>query len=282
MRLIVLCALSVFASSVHSSTFIPEASGLTRMGESLLISGDEEPKALWVEESGSVQKVKVKGAEWDDMEGLAQVNAETFFGTTSHSLTKKGKQKVEREQLILFTKEKNKINASSSWSLRADAIALLEKKIGSDLDMKEVTSATPDEGGFNIEGLAYHDGHLYFGLRSPVTKTGKAIILKARNPLTKPEFTDVMVLDLDGLGIRSLDASKDGLVVLAGSKDDAGTTFAIHALNVTTQRAQKIQVNGFENLLRPEGIAVEGETFTFVQDFQEEENLDIIVRLKRN
>lgn len=278
------CTLILLTSISHTAhAFIPEASGGTLVNNMIVIAGDEEPSSLWLETNqSSIEKVKVKGAKWDDMEGLATVSSDKFFGMTSHSLTKKGKQKPEREQLILFTMNDGKITAQKSWSLRSNLLSYLSKHLAKEVDVKRAETGTPDNGGLNVEGLAYINGQLYLGLRSPVTKNGKAIVLIVSNPETSPEISGYSLLDLKNNGIRSLESDEKKLLVLSGSTDDTDAEFGLYEMNTGAGALATLSVNGFSDLLRPEALIKESEeTFVFLQDFQEEESQDVIVRLDR-
>lgn len=269
-------------SSFAFQEFIPEASAITKVGTSFVIAGDEEPRSFWISENGNdVEKVKVKGAEWDDMEALATVDDTKFFAITSHSFTKKGKQKPEREQLFLFSKNKKKIEALNSWSLRDAALAYLEKNFSDQLNMKSVRTSSPDDGGFNIEGMTWHAGHLFLGLRSPVTQKGEAIILVVDNAETNPVITDSIKVNLGGRGIRSLETHNDELLILSGSPDTTDLTFSVDQFHLGTKTLSKLNIAGFRDLIRPEGVVVERPgSLIFVQDFKEVKNQDIIIHLE--
>lgn len=284
---LLLCAFAFLTNASEFSTdFIPEASGVSRVGATLVIAGDEEPKALWLAtDSGRMTHVKLSGASWDDMEGLASVDERFFFASTSHSRTKKGKRKPEREQLFLMELSEKKIRAVHTWSLRELVLTELAKSFGAQLDMKTVEGASPDEGGLNIEGLAYHGGKLFIGLRSPITAQGKALMLviKNGNELLQgqaPLFEQTLSLDLAGKGIRGLDSTPQGLLVLSGSSSDATETFGLARFDVGQRTLSDFNIKGFENLLRPEGLVAElNGDVTVVQDFEQPETQAVLVRL---
>jgi hypothetical protein len=279
-----ICSLALLISfSQATHAFIPEASGGALVNNTIVISGDEEPDSLWLETNkSSVEKVKVKGGKWDDLEGLATVSSDKFFGMTSHSLTKKGKQKPEREQLMMFSMKDSKITALKSWSLRSDLISYLGKNLAKEVDVKRAETGTPDEGGLNVEGLAYINGQLYFGLRSPITKNGKAIVLVVSNPETSPVVTGHSLLDLNNNGIRSLEGHGNKLLIVSGSTDDTDAEFGLYEMNLGAGALSTLNVSGFSDLLRPEAIVKESEeSFVFLQDFQEEQSQEVITRLER-
>lgn len=270
-------------SSHLALAFIPEASGITKVGGRIVVAGDEEPQSLWiVDEKMNVEQIGVKGGEWNDMEALATIDSHHFFATTSHSLTKKGKRKPEREQLFLMSINKNKISVMKTWNhLRQDIINYLRIHHAKDINMTTVENAIPDEGGLNIEGMTFLDDILYIGLRSPVTQDGKAILLAVKDAQHMPKVSSSLLLGLDGQGIRSLDLIGKDLLVLSGSKNDVATDFGIHRYNLISRKVQSLFILGFERLIRPEGVVSNGlNNLLFVQDFEAGETSNEIVPLR--
>ena len=280
-----LLLLGILSFSFSSYAFIPEASGGTKVGPTLVIAGDEEPSSLWIgNDLSSVQKTKVKGAKWDDMEGLAMASDTTFFGITSHSLTKKGKRRPQREQLILFSLKGSAIASEKSWSLRETILSYLKVKLGSSINYEMASAGTPDEGGLNIEGLAYLEGKLFLGLRAPLTNDKKAIVLEISNPESNPVISNHMTVNLSGNGIRSLEKDGSKLILISGSMDDTDKAFSLHHLapNGTNGLLRTLDVMGFSDLMRPESLIVENErALIFLQDFQEEQSQEVMIRLVR-
>ena len=86
-----------------------------------------------------------------------------------------------------------------------------ETKLGK-YDLKKSSEIPPKEkGGLNIEALCANlDGYLLIGFRNPIPN-GKALIIPFLNPKEvvmeghKAEFDKPMELELDGLGIRSME-----------------------------------------------------------------------------
>ncbi len=276
-------ALVLFVENALSlaTDFIPEASGATKMGESLVIAGDEEPQALWLLNSGKLSKLKAKNTSWDDMESLATMNENQFFAMTSHSLTKKGKRRPEREQLFLMSLGKE-IEVKSSWSIRDQILQYLKKNLGHVLDMDRVTLATPDEGGLNVEGLAYNSGKIYLGLRSPVTLNGEAIILVMETANSRASISEHVLLSLQGNGIRGLDSKGQELYILGGAAHDFHESFSIAKFHLTTRVRSELIVPGFEALIRPESLVVHSSSsLFFTQDFEQAENQDPLIFLER-
>ncbi len=288
-RLIVVFALIAIPSAFgEDSMFIPEASGVCQIANELIITGDEESQSLWVyTNSAKILKIKVHGESWDDMEALASFDNKNFFAVTSHSRTKKGLRKAEREKLILMTKNANQISILKSWTLRDLVVQFLEKSLGDELDIKSVKSSGPNDGGLNIEGMAYWRGVLYLGLRSPLTRDGKAIILSLTNVAemlkgANPSIGEVLPVDLEGRGIRGLDSNLLGILILSGSQNDVSETFGLFQYIPEGNRVEFLTLKGFESLLRPEGVVTHSNgIMTFVQDFEAPQVQDVVVSIKR-
>jgi hypothetical protein len=84
----------------------------------------------------------------------------------------------------------------------------------------------PDKPGtLNIEGLAATpEGHLLIGFRTPIPK-GKALVIPLLNPDAVIEgaaasFGEATLLELNGLGIRSLDFHQGTYWIIAGHYDN--------------------------------------------------------------
>lgn len=267
--------------------FLAEASGICRVGGAIVIVGDETPDALWVKEdpAAKVKLRKVNDGDWDDMEDLAEVNDHQFFGITSHSRTKKGNRKPEREELLLFARSTSQFAVEDYWSLRKPILTALEKTLGQVLDLEKVQENPPKEGGLNVEGLAYRGGQLFLGLRSPLTSQGDAILLRIKNGKAllegeDPQISDVMTLPLGKRGIRGMTTYRDGILLIAGSADADESEFGLYRWTEATQSIHAFPLAGFSQLLRPEGLMVDTDgSFLFVQDFEEPTQQEVVVRL---
>lgn len=264
----------------QASEFISEASALCRVGNNLVIAGDEEKSSLWItDEVGKLVKTKVYGGKWDDMEALTAVNSHSFFGLTSLGLSKKGERKEAREKILLFSYNAGKIVVEKEWSLRDEVLDFLSKEASDSVNVKVAASAPPKEGGLNVEGVAYISGTLYLGLRSPLTNAGKAIILIVDMKRSSPVVSGWKAVDLKGNGIRDLSTDKNSLLILAGSSNDEDTSFGLYSMNATDSLS-RVSFPGFSDLKRPEGILKEEDgSLLLVQDFVEEENQEFLIRL---
>jgi hypothetical protein len=129
------------------------------------------------------------------------------------------------------------------------------------------------EGGLNIEGLASTpENHLLIGFRNPIPQ-GRALIV----PLLNPEkliqgqtavFGNPILLELDGLGIRSMDHHNGRYLLVAGSHDGNGSSrlYEWQGGGDKPRRLEHAELEG----LNPESITLfderEGEHLWVVSD----------------
>jgi hypothetical protein len=195
----------------------------------------------------------------DDLEGMAVDAQGRAYVITSHSRKSNGKRSREREQLVRF---------------RIEGERVADVQIVRDL-LKELVMANPlledaveirnvkDDGGFNIEGLSFDASkeRLLIGLRSPLAGTD-AIILSVENPHAifdedqAPRISDQLIqLDLDGGGIRALayDPHLGGYLIIS-RKPGKSFKFWFWSGDVS-HSPRRITAPKLQQLSRPEGIA---------------------------
>lgn len=167
-----------------------------------------------------------------DIEGAARIG-DRIYWITSHGRNTDGKERPNRYALFATDIAGD---ADGAFTLNPvgrpyrrlaydftsnPAVQFLKLKnvirLGESLTKKEREPLAPKEKGLNIEGLAAGpDGSLLIGLRNPVytdpvSKKDKAIVLVVCNPKAMvmegraAEFGSPILLDTDGLGIRSLE-----------------------------------------------------------------------------
>jgi hypothetical protein len=76
------------------------------------------------------------------------------------------------------------------------------------------------EKGFNIEGLAYKNGKLYFGVRGPNLEGNALVIEMAPEPLFNGSMPDGKIYELPvgrGMGVREISTLNSGFLVLTGN-----------------------------------------------------------------
>lgn len=165
-----------------------------------------------------------------DTEGAARVG-DRIYWITSHGRNKSAKIKKERHQLFATRITTNSgefefdVVGMPYHRLLQDLLGYLHSQhtdVHATLNIAEPKA--PTEGGINIEGLAARsDGSLIIGLRSPV-RHQKAILIGIKNPDQvvdsgrNPIFTDPILLNLGGHGIRSMEywQRKNTFLIVAG------------------------------------------------------------------
>jgi hypothetical protein len=157
-----------------------------------------------------------------DLEGSAWMNGRIWW-IGSHSRSKKAKKRESRHRL--FATELRDGVPVIVGEPYCNLIKDLGKFLGLTLDTKD----SPKEGGVSIEGLSAspQSGELLIGFRSPLLD-GRALIASLRNPQAvidgsaEPCFGKPVMLDLGGLGLRSIDYWPDRrqFLLVAGSAGD--------------------------------------------------------------
>jgi hypothetical protein len=134
------------------------------------------PFALALDRAGRLDAdpVPIDGVdEVDDAEALAAGPEGTFFLLTSHAPNRRGRLARARRQLLELRLEGRRLRVRGGLDLlhgHGDVLRRLEK-LGFPL-------GTP----VDLEALAFHDGALYIGLKSPLLTDGSAIILRLDRP----------------------------------------------------------------------------------------------------
>ncbi|OSI06856.1 Protein of uncharacterised function (DUF3616) [Neisseria animaloris] len=167
-----------------------------------------------------------------DLEGLTRDNEGYIYAATSHSRTREGMRRPDREHLLRFKIQGNDVRELSSFDTLVDTLenseqlkALIKGKIGTYLDFKST----------NIEGLAFdpRTNRLLLGFRDPEFNE-HSMILYIDNPKqmfterAQPNFVDVAFIDIKGGGIRSLnyDPVLKAFILTNEVKDEDGTKFS--------------------------------------------------------
>ena len=228
----------VFAAS-NTVTFIGmcDASAAAALDAERFIVADDEDNVLRVftrsggeaifehdvsEFLGNQGKKKPKEA---DLEAAAQIGDLTFW-ITSHGRNSKGKDKPERQRLFATrtSVENGKIQIQPVGQPYSDLLeVLLADQRLAKFHLEQASTLAPKApGGLNIEGLAgTPEGDLLIGFRNPVPE-GKAIIVPLLNPRDvinggSAKLGEPRELDLQGLGIRSIEYCAGRYLIIAGA-----------------------------------------------------------------
>jgi Protein of unknown function (DUF3616) len=219
-----------------------DASAAVALGPSAFIAANDEDNILRVyaaHQSGlPIQAIDIsdhlipesKDSE-ADIEGSAILDGKVFW-ITSHGRNKKGKAKPSRYQFFATDVKQQdshfsiEIVGQPYTQLQYD---LLEDAKLSQYRLEDAAQLPPKErDGFNIEGLcATPERTLLIGFRNPIPK-GKALIVPLLNPFEvtqgeSAQFGHPIELDLEGLGIRSLEywPERNIYLICAGPFDGA-------------------------------------------------------------
>lgn len=248
MRLLQLVApLLVAACSAKTQdvifTGMCDASGAVALSDALFAVADDEDNVLRIYDarhggaavatsdaladmavdlaSAGKQKRTKKERELD-IEGATRLG-DLALWITSHGRSSSGKERPER--LVLFGTTAP-ASATRIERFGAPYVHLLDD-LGADprfsaFRLAEAAERAPkDPGGLNIEGLTQRpDGTVFIGFRNPVPG-GKALLVPLLNPLPvlngeRARFGDPVLLDLGGLGVRSLSWWRGKYLIAAG------------------------------------------------------------------
>lgn len=201
-----------------------------------------------------------------DIEAAAELDG-IIYWITSHGRNKKGEFRPERRQFFankIVTNEDGRAfkQVGHSYSRIFEDMLKDERLKSCRLDAAE-NLPPKAEGGLNIEGLAAAPDHtLLIGFRNPIPE-GKALLLPLANPKelikdtgAKAIFGDPIELDLDGLGIRSIEywQSQNRYLIVAGAYD-GGKRFALyHWSGLRDENPEPIEAAGMPPDFRPESV----------------------------
>lgn len=195
-----------------------------------------------------------------DFEGSARIDDHIFF-ISSHGTNKKGEAQPLRRRIFAV-----QVSGDDPPEIRPVGFysnLLRDLSLAPDLSSYNFRRAAmlppKDKGALNIEGLAATPkGHLLLGFRNPIPG-GKALLVSILNPKElirgrRAEFGKAVLLDLNGLGIRSLTPYRDGYLIVAGSYSSEEAS-QLYQWNGESSQA-KLLTNGARMPGNPEGIAV--------------------------
>jgi ankyrin repeat protein len=275
-----------------------EASGMAVRGGGrvAVIGGDETPDRLWGVNLDDADErwpltFPVGTPPLDDIEALAAWGEREVWVITSLGRTKnKSKEKPERSRLALVTLSADARTVERVRVVENLRAALVAHLTGPARDFfskpDAVVAGNPNEGGLNVEGLAVCGGRLLLGLRSPVARTGAAVIVPIANPEAllegsdaaallapaarvpadagaagvRPQFGPPLLVEArEGEGIRDMAAAEGGsILVLLGARTDANEApFRLVRWDPATGGTTALDVPGFADIPRPEGIAID-------------------------
>ena len=156
------------------------------------------------------KKGRVKPAPEVDIEAATRSGNRAFW-LTSHARSSSGKEKPERQRFFATTLPSEDTPLALEGAIY-DALVddLIADPRFARFDLRAAADRGPkDPGGFNIEGMTERpEGGVWIGFRNPIPD-GKALLFTLGNPESvvhgeRPAIGDPLLLDLGGLGVRSL------------------------------------------------------------------------------
>jgi hypothetical protein len=200
-----------------------------------------------------------------DLEGAACLGSRIYW-IGSHSRNKEGKYRSSRHRLFA-TEMKKGVPVPVGRAYKT-----LVQDLGLDIDQRR----PPKEGGLSIEGLCAtrEPGELLIGFRSPLNQ-GKAILIPLRNaeevidPGVEPEFGTPILLDLAGLGIRSIDywSERDTHLIIAGPASKSTEGFRLYSWSGSNLTDLEFEFSLDE--AAPEALLIDGASETVYMLFDE-------------
>ena len=240
-----------------------EASGIVNIDKQFVIISDEtednSPYIFVADSNGNVvSSHTIDGLyEMSDMEGITKDDEGNIYITSSLSVSKQNYIKYHRKLLV---------------KVDGDSFSLISK-----IDLYDVLQSSDDpfivealnDSTLDIEGLAYKDNNLYFGVKAPLVD-GKANIIKISNIFdVSREISIYKSLDLGG-GILSLEFISDTLYISSkGSSESKIWTY--DTLNDSLEYLYNINTN------RIEGLALDGAKIILTKDGNDESSTIIFM-----
>jgi len=217
-----------------------------------------------------------KKAKETDLEAAALMGGSIFW-ITSHGRNSKGENRPERRRLFATSvrMDGNNVTITPTGQPYSGLLDdLLRDKRLARYHLAEAARLAPKaKGGLNIEGLAATpEGYLLIGFRNPVPE-GRALLVPLLNPHAvcqgRPaKFGPAVELDLQGLGIRSIEFFAGRYVIIAGAAGGGGDS-QLYEWDGKAQprRIAEVKLRG----LNAEGVAFPGakganEFFIFSDD----------------
>jgi hypothetical protein len=262
---------------------ICDASAAIALGENKFVVGNDETDSelgnlLWVyssQESGkALATLDINGwmknnpnKKEIDLEGVTILN-DLIYWITSHGRNNKAERKLPRHQFFAskITDDGSSIvQVGSSYTQLVSRDIIEDSQLAKIFDFKTAeTKAAKTEGGLNIEALtATPDGNILIGFRNPIPNR-KALLLPLKNPKSlvtnsttaHAEFGDSILLDLEGLGIRSIEFWPTlGVYLIIAGEFHGGDKFVFYTWSGKKEDApEKIESLQFPEGFRPEAL----------------------------
>ena len=160
----------VWSPSLRRYLVVTDDSGLREKGSY------HAPLLLGLGENGALDHapIPIRGVKSiNDPESICAGPDGTFFLVTSHSPNRESKTAADRRLLLQLKVDKDALKVLA----RTDLTKV--KRGGSFLAL----AGLPPEGRLDIEAVTYQGGALFIGLKSPLTDSGEAVIVRLSDPV---------------------------------------------------------------------------------------------------
>jgi len=215
-----------------------------------------------------------------DLEGAARIG-DRIYWIGSHGTDIEGKERQSTQ--LIFATRVDRRNGPSTLTAVGHAYRSLLRDLAVDPRYKRFNlikaSRKPSKApeGLSIEGLASTpEGGMLIGLRNPLVEGSRALVIHLRNPAEvvdgKPSlFGEPIRLDLNGLGVRSIEAVNGSYLIVAGPFGKENSQFQLYSWSgKPTENPQVVPGNPFEGYippLNPEGLfSMEGKLMVISDD----------------
>jgi hypothetical protein len=200
----------------------------------------------------------------NDPESICAGPDGSYFLVTSHSPNRENKTTADRRQLLQLKESRGGLQVMAAMDLTK------LKGGGSFLALAGLAA----EGRLDIEAVAYREGALFIGLKSPLTERGEAVIVRLANPVAalrhgklRPDAVEQFAavrLCVPGKdaevcqGISDMTFLPDGSLVVSanapkgGPKDHGG---ALWQLRAPIGKTAPVLLGRFHKL-KPEGVTL--------------------------
>ena len=235
-----------------------DLSAIGRMGTYLVIGGDEAVgpdkdlniiQVLSKQEDGQyvagedivLPDVDKNDGRELDIEGIA-VDGNFIYVVGSHSSTRNNaaSKKSYKRHRKTFNQGKIKNEPSRDWlhqvevnqqvqPLEIKSISLTDV-ISNHKALKAFSEIPSKENGVDIEGIAVDDGWVYVGFRGPVFRDNYVPVLKFKFDEHEESVT-LLLVKLDGGGVRGMASVMDGFLIVSGPVGDAPGPYLVHHWN---------------------------------------------------
>ncbi len=180
-------------------------------------SDDKRPWLFSMDAAGKVASapIAISGVPAiDDLESITMGDDGEVYVLASQSFSRKGKRNDARTALLRLRKDGD--------DFRVDGEVHLAELLDDAKGRARTLGLAQGTRELDIEGMTFHEGALYLGVKAPVDAAGSAMIWKVPSPKALVESPASKKLEAAGLtlwGHLRLDVTVDGTTVAGGISD---------------------------------------------------------------